>query len=69
MKNFRTVPGTEFPSTTAATEGDEEDGDWDQRSYQEDGQDHQEDHITILLLLGLNWDLLIDRWVDRQTDR
>lgn len=40
MKNFCTVPGTEFPSATAATEGDEEDGDGDQRSYQEDGQDH-----------------------------
>lgn len=55
MHNFWIVPGTEFPSSTA---GDEEDGDEDQRSYQEDGEDHQEEHVAILLLLDLEWDLL-----------
>lgn len=52
---FCIVPGTEFASSAA---GDEEDRDEDQRSYQEDGQDHQEEHVAILLLLSLKWDLL-----------
>lgn len=55
MHNCCIIPSTEFPSSTA---GDEEDGDEDQCSYQEDGEDHQQEHIAILLLLGLEWDLL-----------
>lgn len=57
-KTFCITPVTALPSTTAATAGDEEDRDEDQRSYQEDGEDHQGEHIAILLLLCLKWDLL-----------
>ena len=57
---FLIAPGVARPSCTAATEGDEEDGDEDQRSYQEDGEDHQEEHVAILLPLGLEWNLLRD---------
>lgn len=55
MHNFCILPSTEFGSSTA---GDEEDRDEDQSSYQEDGDDNREEHIAILLLLGLEWDLL-----------
>jgi len=47
-----------LPSSTAATVSDDEDGDEDQRSYQEDGDDHQEEHIAIFLLLSLERDFL-----------
>lgn len=53
-----TVPGTDLPSSAA---GNEEDGGDDQRSYQEDGEDDQEEHVSILMLLSLEWDLLIER--------
>lgn len=53
--HFYLSPVTALPSATAS---DEEDGDEDQSSYQEDGEDHQEEHIAILLLLCLKWDLL-----------
>lgn len=55
IHNFCFPPGTAFPSTAAS---EEEDRDECQCSYQEDGEDHQEEHITILLLLNLEWDLL-----------
>ncbi len=50
------IPGTKFPSSSTA--GDEKDKEEDQRSYQEDGEDHQKEHIAVFLLLGLEWDLL-----------
>ena len=55
---FCVTPVTAWPSMTASAAGDEEDRDEDQRSYQEDGEDHQDEHVAILLLLGLEWDLL-----------
>lgn len=57
-RHFCVAPGTALPSSTAAAAGDEEDRDEGHRSYQEDGEDHQEEHIAILLLRGLEWDLL-----------
>lgn len=66
MHSFCIAPGTALPSSTAATEGDEEDRDEDQCSYQEDGEDHQEQHVAIFLLLGLDWDLL--RYKEEGTD-
>lgn len=67
MHRFCIAPGTEFPSSTAAAVGGEEDRDEDQRSYQEDGEDHQEEHIPILLLLGREWDLL--RYTEEGKDK
>lgn len=58
IHNFSIAPGAALPSSTAATASDEEDRDEDQCSYQEDGEDHQEEHIPILLLLAVEWDLL-----------
>lgn len=57
---FCNAPGRAWPSSTAATVGNEEDGDEDHCSYQEDGEDHQEEHVAILLLLGHERDLLGD---------
>lgn len=49
------IPCAELSSSAA---DEEEDEDQDHSSYQEDGQDHQEEHVAILVLLALERDLL-----------
>lgn len=52
---FCFVPWAEL-STSAA--GEEEDGSQNQDSDQEDGEDHQEEHVAISVLLALERDPL-----------
>ncbi|TNN48195.1 hypothetical protein EYF80_041617 [Liparis tanakae] len=50
----------------AAAEGEEEDADEDHGPHQEEGEDHQEEHVAIPLLLGHERDLLggQKRWLE-----
>lgn len=48
-------------STAAVSAGDDEEGDDDQRSHQEDGEDHQQEHIAVFMLLSLKGNFLKNR--------